>query len=88
MQLIDSDALFKEFERAAWYNNADRDEIAEEILLQMPTIDAVLVVRCGECKHRIDVDYANGHACLKRSSYYYCEDNDFCSYGERRYSDG
>ena len=40
MRLIDADALFKEFERTAWYNNADRDEIAEEILLQMPTIEA------------------------------------------------
>ena len=38
-RLIDADELFKEFERAAWYNNADRDEIAEEILLQMPTIN-------------------------------------------------
>ena len=40
MRPIDADALFKEFERAAWYNNADRDEIAEEILLQMPTLKA------------------------------------------------
>lgn len=39
MRLIDADALFGEYERAAWYNNADRDEIAEEVLLQMPTID-------------------------------------------------
>ena len=49
MRLIDADALFKEFERTAWYNNADRDEIAEEVLLQMPTIDAVPVVRCEKC---------------------------------------
>lgn len=49
MRLIDADALFKEFERAAWYDNADRDEIAEEILLQMPTIDAVPVVMCEDC---------------------------------------
>ena len=49
MRLIDADALFKALERAAWYNNMDRDEIAEEILLQMPTIDAlVLPCRVGD----------------------------------------
>ena len=45
MRLIDADALFRAFEKAAWYNNMDRDEIAEEILLQMPTIEARPVVR-------------------------------------------
>ncbi len=41
--LISRKALFKAFERAAWYNNADRDEIAEEILLQIPTVNAVVL---------------------------------------------
>ena len=44
---IDADKLFKEYERVAWYNNADRDEIAEELLLQMPTAD-VVEVKHGE----------------------------------------
>ena len=35
--LIDRDALFKEFERIGWFNNADRD-IAEDALLNAPTI--------------------------------------------------
>ena len=43
-RLIDADALFAEFENADWYNNADRDEIAEHLVLQAPTIDAVSVV--------------------------------------------
>lgn len=41
MRLIDADALFAEFENVDWYNNADRDEIAERLVLQAPTIDAV-----------------------------------------------
>ena len=49
MRLIDADALFKEFEKAAWYNNMDRDGVAEEFLLLMPAIDAVPVVRCKDC---------------------------------------
>ena len=43
-RLIDADALFAEFENVDWYNNADRDEIAERLVLQAPTIDAVEVV--------------------------------------------
>lgn len=38
MRPIDADALFKEFENAAWYNNADRDDVAEELLLDAPTV--------------------------------------------------
>lgn len=49
MRLIDADALFAEFENVDWYNNADRDEIAERLVLQAPTIDAVSVVH-GEWK--------------------------------------
>lgn len=44
MRLGDLDALYQEFEKAAWYNNADRDEVAESLLLDAPTIDAVPVV--------------------------------------------
>jgi hypothetical protein len=40
VRLIDADALFKAYENTGWYNNADRDEIAEKILLEQPTIDA------------------------------------------------
>ena len=36
-RLVDGDELFKEFERKAWYDNADRD-IAEDILLDAPTV--------------------------------------------------
>ena len=36
-RLSDADALFKEFERRGWYNNADRD-LAEDYLLDFPTV--------------------------------------------------
>ncbi len=38
MKLIDADALFAEFESSKWHDNADRDEVAEELLLAAPTI--------------------------------------------------
>ena len=56
-----------------------------DFLNAMPTIDAVLVVRCRECKYRgtddcifhIKGEPADEELLLKL-------DNDFCSYGERK----
>ena len=52
MRLIDADALFSEFENAKWHDNNDRDLVAEDILMDAQTIDAVEVVRCKDCRHR------------------------------------
>lgn len=50
---------------------------------------AVEVVRCGECKHRSsDYDILGDYLCEKRGCRFFCKDDDFCSYGERRDSDG
>lgn len=57
--LIDADELFKEFERTAWYDNADRDEIAELILWQMPTVDAVEYDVLREWLHEIAINNVN-----------------------------
>ena len=49
--------------------------------------DVAEVVRCKDCKHRIDdKEFQCGHICLKRRANggRFCEDNDYCSYGERR----
>ena len=46
------------------------------IINEAPTIDAVEVVRCKDCK------YWDGEFCEMNETY--CEDTDFCSYGERR----
>ena len=59
------------------------------LLLHAPTVDAVEVVRCRECKHRgtddcifyIKGEPADEELLLKL-------DNDFCSYGERKEGDG
>lgn len=37
-RLIDEDALFEEYENVPWYDNKDRDDVAEEILLNAPTV--------------------------------------------------
>ena len=66
------------------FNDTER---AKEIILCQPAADVVEVVRCKDCKHRRDdEDFVRGHYCVKRPSNggYFCEDDDFCSYGERR----
>lgn len=77
--LISRDALFSEFENAGWYDNADRDDVAEELLLNAPTVDAVSVVRCKDCTYC----RCNGDIHYLRTSASVFGD-DFCSYGERK----
>lgn len=47
-----------------------------DVLDKLPTIDAKPVTRCKDCK------YWDGEFCEMNETY--CEDTDFCSYGERR----
>lgn len=39
MPLIDTDSLWKTFENAGWWDNADRD-VAQDLLDQAPSVDA------------------------------------------------
>ena len=80
MRLIDADALMDEANSDGAYGYVDVKQISEA-----PTVDAVPVVRCGDCKHRgtddcifhVKGEPADEELLLKL-------DNDFCSYGERK----
>lgn len=83
MKLIDADKLFDAMEETEWYNNADRDEIAERLIMDAPSID---IVRCKECRwgkpysdKQLECD-ALGLGGLKFP-------DDFCSCGERKESE-
>lgn len=89
MRLIDGDVLWEKLDDEPWYDNADRDEIALPIVAAAPTVDAVVVTRCKDCrnhrelnrKDRLESGYAEGVLwCMN------CSDgvwpDDFCSYGE------
>ena len=58
-------------------------DLAEELLNDIPTIDAVSVVRCGECKHMYDGIKGDGYLICHKFNHFIKAD-DFCSYGERR----
>ena len=59
------------------------------ILREAPTVDAVEVVRCKDCKHR-GTDYCIFHIKGEPADEELLRklDNDFCSYGERKGGDG
>ena len=91
MRLIDADALWQELNLTPWENNADRDEIALPEICAAPTIDAVPVVRCKDCrscrelnrKDRLEDTYAEGCLwCMNWADGVWPDD--FCSYGERK----
>ena len=57
------------------------------ILLHAPTVDAVPVVRCRECKWWHEDDDV-GHCDNPDGLDNYAKPDDFCSYGERKDDDG
>ena len=57
------------------------------ILREAPTVDAVEVIRCRECKYRFK---NNGHSrtgCPIIDTHIWMDDDDFCSHGERKDDD-
>ena len=51
MRPIDGNTLWEKLNDEPWYDNADRDEIALPIVAAAPTVDAVVVTRCKDCKY-------------------------------------
>lgn len=92
-RLIDADALnkeFRDFVRAS--NNSDFEPTpnwndAVSLVGSAPTVDAVEVVRCGECKWFDRTELSGtvepiGYRCKLKQRF--VDADDFCKYGERR----
>ena len=57
----------------------------ETVIREFPSVDAVEVVRCKDCKYYGDSPYGNGDMmCDRWGEWIFPNDDDFCSYGERR----
>ena len=84
MRLIDADALgvgrcsrnLLPADYCAGWNGMVR------LLEKAPTVDAVEVVRCRDCKHYKPDEYECG--CDFAGGLPYVKADDFCSYGERK----
>ena len=84
MRLIDADrALEIVRDQGISHPNAYHlTNYATLILREAPTVDAVAVVRCRECKYHEDTSINEyEHCCLTGQTVQY---DDFCSYGERK----
>ena len=89
MRLIDSDELWERLNYEPWEHNADRDEIALPIVNAAPTVDAVPVVLCKDCKWFADNNGGEWYGCkmfhvVRITPEDAPKPDDFCSYGERR----
>lgn len=85
MRLIDADALRKDVEKdrdasdmpKMWYQGV---EYAINHIIHAPTVDAVEVVRCKDCKWYENDGYHTNCQIMR-----FCvEAEDYCSRGERR----
>ena len=82
MRPIDADALLKELRKSCEYhaeNGREFSLLQRDIIIvqEQPTVDAVPVIRCKDCKHWDGVD-----TCDVIDAPVW--DNDFCSMAERR----
>ena len=66
----------------------------EAVIRESPTVDAVEVVRCKDCKWFWKYKINNNYCCCRNSRDGYSQvfevkfsENDFCSYGERKDND-
>ena len=78
MRLIDVDAFLEKMKRTSRYFDVKFD--IEEI----PTIDAVQVVRCKDCIRRYDTDECPMCFLIEGKYYEYTNGNGFCDCGERK----
>lgn len=77
MRLIDADALIDEL------GISDEDIIFEGMLVDAPTIDAVPVVRCKDCRYYQDNNNGYPHNECRWRTDETPDETDFCSFGER-----
>lgn len=95
--LISRSALLEAFgEEPLVWDSRDREDVQmrndwldyTKLVKEAPAVDAVEVVRCKDCKYYESTHY--GHMCkcweawLPTTVYFIREDDDFCSYGEKR----
>ena len=97
-RLIDANFLKKrlddmEVRNGHKYYRAGMDDALHDFMPQLideqPTVDAVEVVRCKDCKHWADgVAGCTDHVKCCKIGYYMVGENGYCVYGERKTEDG
>lgn len=91
---IDADALIEYLKKIwglwdedDWYEAQAKDAMKDdiEIVNKQPTVDAVPVVRCRECKYCYSEGFVNvRNVCEKHYDFGNVDDDWFCADGERK----
>ena len=90
MRLIDADAIIDFIDMDSTWDPLETcfsEKAVVDMLESAPTVDAVEVVRCKDCKYRFK---NNGHSrdgCPIVDAKIWMDDDDFCSHGERKEGD-
>ena len=106
MRLIDADAainrLKAELTRLSGFSHFSFSlfcnifKLVKKVFASVPTIDAVPVVRCCQCKHAA-IDWPTGKLCCARNGKvvgdevwggFAVDENGYCNYGEKRDLEG
>ena len=86
MRLIDLDSEY--IQETLYRRGFKTRQDIEEWLNSAPTIDAVPVVRCKDCKFGDwDSEPHDAMVCMRTKDGFWRSGNDFCSYGERKGGD-
>lgn len=90
MRLIDADAL--KTRKSINSANFNTIETIQEWIDNAPTIDAVPVVRCGECKYYFPYKHYDGrilgyHCQAPNQQTDFLEPTHYCGFGERKADD-
>ena len=80
-RLIDADKLNSDVMLPSGEEDEEFEFVTMFAIEHAPTVDAVEVVRCKDCKYLIADD---GDYCCDLHEFICKQDNDYCSWGERR----
>ena len=91
-RLIDANALIDEWNTLIKKMHKDSDgaypvdfAIVISAVSKAPTVDAVEVVRCKDCKHYLYDDFDGAYVCMQLSKY--VKPDFWCAHGERKDDD-
>lgn len=94
-RLIDADKLMKAIKSFRWFGVPNTLQLMFDylkiIIRDQPTVDAVEVVRCKDCKYCcLDLSGRENHLCMRKEVGFVVrrKADDFCSYGERGTDNG
>lgn len=84
MRLIDAHDLWSDIMMLPHNGDMISSEEVEQAIKEAPTVDAVEVVRCKDCKHFGGHGACHCHAADENGTPIFVREDDFCSYGERK----